>query len=537
MSGRCFGCTNKYGFFEHPRLCPECKRSFCQTCLPNIPDGKNKKKSQPLVSQDPCVYCSKQKYISIVEEAEILDNFQDRFYKHSRTEPAVQSKLHEDLSKGVPSQSGPGEPAGLSEEDKALEKRLKDLKDSKNVSTPTYSEEEMREKLLKLRGESDTNTTVSSTSSTVPGTANQTQVDQAKDLIEKAADEVRLEERLDERNSEIEGDLYQRFQALKGKKDVPHGSASNRVAKPDIDISNFLEEMELVLPDEDSEKLLVDLQCMQHREEHLALAEAGASDIQLLISKAKELSREGETGGESVGSGSGGQALIADLANITYPNLESMGDSEKPNNSEVKKLLTDVVLEIADDKEKEKDDNLFIQEAGERLLRISNDKDDGGVVRSKVNHPQEIDISWTHFGDPSSHTHITGGSGMSAARELGLRTDVVEGDESDTEIQALIDRIAMEARLDERLEASGLKVNQVTDKPTNGLVPAPSGAGCWSGRAGDEEFPWCCICNEDATVQCRDCDDDLYCTHCFSEGHEQFGLFDHQYAPYEPKKQ
>ena len=44
------------------------------------------------------------------------------------------------------------------------------------------------------------------------------------------------------------------------------------------------------------------------------------------------------------------------------------------------------------------------------------------------------------------------------------------------------------------------------------------------GADGDEELPWCVICNEDAKLRCVDCDNDLYCKGCFGECHTEFDM-------------
>ena len=49
------------------------------------------------------------------------------------------------------------------------------------------------------------------------------------------------------------------------------------------------------------------------------------------------------------------------------------------------------------------------------------------------------------------------------------------------------------------------------------------------------EYPWCIICNEDATLRCISCEGDLFCKRCFRECHTDYDTKDHVTETYKKK--
>ena len=540
MSERCAGCMNKFKFREKPTDCPRCRKSFCNTCL-------NRKKAKEEGAT--CVYCSQRlRQSKKQQEAEIIQNFHERYYKHVNQSPPIVTKIQDEIRNVASSQKVfGGTKMMLSPEDQALEERFKKLREDKYNKDPS-SEEEIRERLDNLMGDQKVHKDdepVQATGTDGPakplGRFQNTDTQQTQDLMDQAMHEVKLDEDLDAYYQKKDDDLVSRYDKLKSG-DNPTKTLDQSERAPHTVGADGTNEMTSSGPqrDIDPECVLNDLKKFQVQQEEDATKEIQSPDVQHILQQV----RQNEEGAGTDGLNIHYQANTSDgginKAEVTNPTISE---------EDLKRLIAEAEMENKLEKEQREQEKQFI-EASSRRLELLHEDDSGSdvEVKSKPKHVQEqqgnLDFAWQHFGSGGVNEdgdkirqHQFGYGGIKWGEEDSF--------EFEDDVQQLIEQMLSENELDEKLGKSSLhqfddgvhqtKTGQeATFKSAASSSTKGATAGPYATFGEEEKFPWCCICNLDATIRCHSCDDDLYCTRCFSEGHEHFGMFDHQYSAYEP---
>ena len=195
------------------------------------------------------------------------------------------------------------------------------------------------------------------------------------------------------------------------------------------------------------------------------------------------------------------------------PSSTEEQSSEANPDAEVNNLINYAIEESKLEEQRRKENDAFIANCEARLHKLTDDASDitakySEEVRSKL----PLDGNVKYKSPSAAHYSLN---------ELSEQ-------DIDEEVQKLVEQFAAEVELDKKneqfLDNIGYDATSIPAAASNVYKPPQA----------NDELPWCCICNDDATLRCYDCDDDLYCERCFRDGHQQFCLFDHKYVAFRP---
>uniref|UniRef100_A0A182N438 FYVE-type domain-containing protein n=1 Tax=Anopheles dirus TaxID=7168 RepID=A0A182N438_9DIPT len=109
------------------------------------------------------------------------------------------------------------------------------------------------------------------------------------------------------------------------------------------------------------------------------------------------------------------------------------------------------------------------------------------------------------------------GSGPASRKPTLPDSDSDEGLTDEELARKLARRYAEEGKLEAKLHPNG-ELEEELATPV---------------KADEEDpLPWCTICNEDAVLRCRGCDNDLYCRACYKEFHYDEDPEEHRTVPF-----
>lgn len=102
-------------------------------------------------------------------------------------------------------------------------------------------------------------------------------------------------------------------------------------------------------------------------------------------------------------------------------------------------------------------------------------------------------------------------------------------------VQQMHDELSIQQNQDKSIENRLRLLHETMPAATPDTVVLPSSIKKEEeeGNNEDEEFPWCTVCNDNATKRCLDCDE-LFCESCVKKIHRQSGYKNHELESFRP---
>ncbi|XP_064600570.1 abscission/NoCut checkpoint regulator-like [Liolophura sinensis] len=346
----------------------------------------------------------------------------------------------------------------LSKKDAEIAERLEKLQAERKPKGPLPSDDELNSRLARLKGiEPSTDHTSKKQMYHPPD--RRTQQEQMNDLLEEIGDEIALDSRLPDPAVEVEYRLAQ----LKGSEGAEAGASSQEQS-------------------ESSRKTM----------------KGGEGNLNIVNNLDKGGSQKSLSYSKNINIDGDGQSRKKPYKDNDNVDLEEMNQLIAQT---AKELEIDAQRAIAG-LQKDKEIMEKLSEIKRRKKSSQGDSEEEGEEKK----PDKAVVEKT--------------------LKFNIAADEAEDSEEEDEDQAtkkLIARLLEESKLDEAASADGYSPAELIDKkkikqspkksnvPTRQEVPEEQET---------DELPWCCICNEDATLRCHGCDLDLYCDKCFHEGHD-----------------
>lgn len=215
-----------------------------------------------------------------------------------------------------------------------------------------------------------------------------------------------------------------------------------------------------------------------------------------------------EAGGSSsraAGDNTDLEKRLAALKGVEYRDYKNAAQKFlAPDNRTEAEQVQDLIGRYADETKLDKELETKRMEQDEEIMR-------------RLNALREFRTGATAAGDTTS----------SGPSRLSLPdSDSDEGLTDEELAKKLAQRYAEEGKLEAKLQPAD------SDEEILNPTKTPARPG---NKDDEEELPWCTICNEDAVLRCRGCDNDLYCNSCFKEFHYDEDPRDHKTLAFKPK--